>query len=218
MMVDGTGRSDLSEEENKDLWNHFTSYWGEWYYDDVMQFQTNIQYHWLFFSNQVPFQFDYPADGDPVNWASVNPNWLRNASIPSDLDGLYNNVDTCEALSAAVNELNAMPHTKKMIIYLAFNTPEYPNSVTDCATRLGFSVDLSNVAIYGIRWDTDVDLDYVESEFGDFEQCTHVLDGDNWAPTSETTARSVLRYIQGTASDFVCWESGGLTDAPTRGM
>lgn len=50
----------------------------------------------------------------------------------------------------------------------------------------------------------DVDLSGVETSFGDFDQCTFITDGSEFIVFHELEAVPVLRYLQGTVSDYIC--------------
>ena len=191
-LIDGTGRDELTFEENSNLWSYFTGYWPEWYIADISSNQLEtVTYHWIVFGTQVEYIFTFSSE------SGMLPNWPTD-EWPASLRNATNNVNLCSALEATFDIFESSEKAAKMIIYSAYNTP-----TIDAACSDTYSFD--GIDTFALRWsNSDVDLDDVESTFGEFTQCTYITESGGWAPDTLGQSRPVLRYLQGSASDFVC--------------
>jgi len=120
----------------------------------------------------------------------ANP-WAGNASSEAT-------TYPCDAINHAIDILDAISlssRSRRRLFYWGFSTP----SLTDCDTG---GRSFNNIATYAVRQTEAVNLDGIESTYGNFTECDWYQAGSDSDPTDSDSIQN--RAVIGTLSDFIC--------------
>ena len=200
-LIDGTGRSQLTDAQNDFFWNFTVSFWPRRYKNEVASNQKlngNVNYHFIIFGSSIEYEYEYTLSNPSVPWNGQE-------TLPDNLKNARGNADFCVAYNRAKEIFESDGKTQRSIVYVAYSDPS------------NYQCDLADYDInfFLIKWtdETDSDgsiYDYFTQNNGNnaLNQCAYQFASSTWFPDDFNDGVAVHRLWQEITSDFFCAAGG----------